>query len=95
MSNLIKTSSLHITHSNYELSNLDIEKYYVDLKNILEQKSHLFIVFLGALIGGILSIFITYQLNITSMLFVFLSILPIGFSYILRKVYINTILKID
>ena len=95
MSNSIKNLPPHIAHSNYGFSNLDIEKHYIDLKNTLEQKSHLFIVFLGALIGGILSIFIAYQLNTTSMFFVFLSILPIGFSYILRKVYINTILKID
>lgn len=90
MSNSIKNSSHPIAYSNYELSNLDVE-----LKNILEQKSHLFIVFLGALIGGILSLFISYQLNTTTLFFVFLSIFPICFAYILRKVYINTILKID
>lgn len=95
MSNLIKDTSAHISHSNYSLSEFNIEKQYTELKKILEQKSHTFIVFLGAFIGGILSVFISYHLNSTFIFFVFLSILPISFAYILRKVYINTLVKID
>ncbi|MBP8063483.1 hypothetical protein M0D70_04890 [Acinetobacter portensis] len=95
MSKLIENSSNPNLHPNYAFSELHFENKYLELKDNLERKSHTLIVFLGACIGGILSLFISYHLNATFYFLIFLCLLPIGFAYILRKVYINTLVKID
>lgn len=95
MSNLIKDTSINITHVHYAYSDFHLEEKYIELKNILEQKSHAFIVFLGALIGGVFSLFVAYHVDIYFLNYIFFTILPIGFAYLLRKIYINTIIKIE
>jgi uncharacterized membrane protein YfcA len=70
-------------------SNLNESKYS------LENQSHAFIVFLGALIGGIIAVFIGYHLDTTFIHYAFLSVLPLSFAYGLRKVYINTLAVSD
>lgn len=61
------------------------------IKNILNQKSHLFIVVLGAVIGAILSIFIAYHLNYNPLSYTLISVIPFALAYSLRKVYIHTL----
>jgi len=61
------------------------------IKNILNQKSHLFIVVLGAVIGAILSIFITYHLNSNPLSYTLIGVIPFALAYSLRKVYIYTL----
>ena len=60
------------------------------IKNILNQKPHLFIVVLGAVIGAILSIFIAYHLNSNPLSYTLISVIPFALAYSLRKVYIHT-----
>ena len=62
-----------------------------EIKMVLEQKSHLFIVILGAVIGSILSIFIAYHLKPNLFEYAMLSAIPFALSYSLRKVYIHTL----
>ncbi|MGE8560300.1 MAG: FUSC family protein [Acinetobacter sp.] len=62
-----------------------------EIKILLDQQSHLFIVILGAVIGTILSIFIAYHLKPNLFEYALLSIIPFALSYSLRKVYIHTL----
>ncbi|TCB52608.1 FUSC family protein [Acinetobacter sp. ANC 4779] len=62
-----------------------------EIKRVLEQESHLFIVILGAVIGTILSIFIAYHLKPNLLEYAMLSVIPFALSYSLRKVYIHTL----
>ena len=61
------------------------------IKSILNQKSHLFIVVLGAVIGAILSTFIAYHLNSNPLSYTLISVIPFALAYSLRKVYIHTL----
>lgn len=61
------------------------------IKNILNQKPHLFIVVLGAVIGAILSTFIAYHLNSNPLSYTLISVIPFALAYSLRKVYIHTL----
>ena len=83
-------SNFHPKPSRQSNSSIQLETL-----STLEKKNHFLIVIMGTVIGAIFALFIAYQLNLDSIFFVFLCIFPIGFAYILRKVYINTILKID
>ena len=93
MSNLQNKPSRLELNEIYHFSDFNVQQQYEEQKYSLENESHKFIVFLGALIGGIFSLFIGYSLNLNFSQYLFLSILPIGLAYILRKVYINTIIK--
>lgn len=57
----------------------------------LDQQSHLLVVILGTLIGAVFALFIGYHLN-SSWENLWLVSLPLGMSYLLRKVYIYTLL---
>ena len=63
----------------------------VAIKNILNQKPHLFIVVLGTVIGAILSTFIAYHLNSNPLIYTLISVIPFALAYSLRKVYIHTL----
>ena len=62
-----------------------------EIRILLDQQSHLFIVTLGAVIGTILSIFIAYHLKPNLFEYAMLSVIPFALSYSLRKVYIHTL----
>lgn len=73
---------------------LVLEKNYqktAAIKSILNQKSHLFIVVLGAVIGAILSTFIAYHLNSNPLSYTLIGVIPFALAYSLRKVYIHTL----
>lgn len=57
----------------------------------LEQRSHFFIVILGTLIGASIALCIGYHLNANIFNYAVLMALPIALTYILRKVYIHTL----
>lgn len=58
----------------------------------LESESHVFVVILGTLIGAILALFVGYHINTSIIHFILLSILPVCLAYLLRKVYIYTLI---
>lgn len=62
------------------------------LKNQLDREPHLFIVLLGAVIGVILALFISYHLKVMLFSLVCLVALPVTLAYFLRRVYIYTLL---
>lgn len=95
MSNLMKNTSPNISDSNYTFSDFNLEQKCIEFKTPLEKKSHVFIVFLGTLIGCILSLFFAYSFNSAFIFILLLSILPISTAYVLRKVYVNTMIQID
>lgn len=64
-----------------------------NLKNRLNGQSHIFIVTLGSLIGAAVALAIMYSLSATWMSYLFLIIIPVCVSYILRKVYIYTLIN--
>ena len=59
----------------------------------LEHESHLLIVFLGTVIGAVLALFVGYHLNSSPIHFLLLITLPIGLAYLLRRVYIYTLIQ--
>lgn len=58
----------------------------------LEHESHLFIVVLGTLIGATIALFIGYHINPSVFHSLLLSIFPIIIAYLLRRVYIYTLI---
>lgn len=60
----------------------------------LEHQSHLFIVLVGAIIGAIITMAVSLHLNITPISYAVFFIIPLAFSFILRKVYIHTLSRI-
>lgn len=72
-----------------------IEQYnnasFNQIKAKLEQRTHLFIVVLGMLIGSSIALGVGYHLNATPLNFSLLSLIPITLAYTLRKVYIHTL----
>jgi hypothetical protein len=72
-----------------------IEQYhhtsFNQIKAKLEQRTHLFIVVLGMLIGSSISLGIGYHLYSTLFNYGLLILIPIVFAYTLRKVYIHTL----
>lgn len=59
----------------------------------LESESHLFIVILGTIIGAVLALFVGYHLNNSAVHFLLMITLPIYFAYMLRRVYIYTLIR--
>ena len=57
----------------------------------LNQESHMFIVCMGMVIGAILALFIGYHLNSTGLNAMLLLSLPVILTYLLRKIYIHTL----
>ena len=72
-----------------------IEQYhntsFNEVKDKLEQRTHLFIVVLGMLIGSSIALGIGYHLNSNVLNYALLSFIPIVLAYSLRKVYIHTL----
>ena len=64
-----------------------------DLHKLLNAESHIFIVLLGSILGGMIALAIGHSVQASPVNFVMLSLIPIGMSYILRKVYIYTLLN--
>ncbi|MDD2944580.1 MULTISPECIES: FUSC family protein [unclassified Acinetobacter] len=62
------------------------------IKQTLEQESHLFIVIMGAVIGSIFSLFIAYHLTPNLLEYTLLGVIPFALAYSLRKVYIYTLI---
>lgn len=59
----------------------------------LESESHLFIVCLGTVIGAIFALFVGYHLNSSAIHFLLLITLPVCCAYLLRKIYIYTLVQ--
>lgn len=59
----------------------------------LEHESHLLIVFLGTVIGAVFALFIGYHLQNHAIHFLLLISLPIGLAYLLRRIYIYTVVQ--
>lgn len=64
-----------------------------DFHKLLNAESHIFIVLLGSILGGMIALAIGHSVQASPVNFVMLSLIPIGMSYILRKVYIYTLLN--
>lgn len=72
------------------------QRYALDLRNIkkiLHAESHIFIVLLGAILGAIIALAIGYSIQASLWSYISLSLIPIISSYILREVYIYTLLN--
>ncbi|WP_281199249.1 hypothetical protein [Acinetobacter johnsonii] len=72
-----------------------IEQYHStsfnQIKAKLEQRTHLFIVVLGMLIGSSIALGIGYHLSSNLLNYTLLSLIPVALAYSLRKVYIHTL----
>lgn len=71
---------------------------YVELNKInqlLHQQSHLFIVGLGTVIGALISLLIGYHLETTAANIALLSLIPMALPYLLREVYIYTLVHMQ
>ena len=64
-----------------------------EAKFTLNQQPHLFILMLGFVIGGIISLFIGYHIAHHVLSYVALFFLPITIAYLLRRVYIHTLMQ--
>lgn len=64
-----------------------------DIKKIIHAESHIFIVLLGAVLGAIIALAIGYSIQASLWSYISLSLIPIISSYILREVYIYTLLN--
>ena len=59
----------------------------------LQRESHLFIVILGTIIGACIALFIGYHVEATVMHILLLSIFPLGIAYLMRRIYIHTLMN--
>lgn len=66
---------------------------FEQLKSQLNHQSHLFIVILGTLLGATIALSIGYSIKAHLFSYLLLTSIPIIISYILRKVYIYTLLN--
>ena len=66
---------------------------FEQLKSQLNRQSHLFIVILGTLLGATIALSIGYSIKAHLFGYLLLTSIPIFISYILRKVYIYTLLN--
>ena len=65
------------------------------INQMLHQQSHLFIVALGTLIGALIALFIAYHLKTTTANVLLLSWIPFALPYLLREIYIYTLIHIQ
>lgn len=70
-------------------------QYLQGRKQQLNQQSHVFMIAFGMFIGAILALFVGYHLNMTLFNVAVLLSLPIILTYMLRKIYIHTVVHIE
>ncbi|AMW78216.1 hypothetical protein AMD27_04445 [Acinetobacter sp. TGL-Y2] len=58
----------------------------------LNQQSHIFVVFLGAILGAFIALAIGYSIEVSLLHYSTLSLIPVLTSFVLRKVYIHTLI---
>lgn len=58
----------------------------------LNQQSHVFVVFLGALLGACIALAIGYSIEASLVHYSTLALIPLLMSFVLRKVYIHTLI---
>ena len=63
-----------------------------NIRQVLNAESHIFIVLLGAILGGIIALAIGYSIEASALHYCMLSLIPVVTSYILRHVYIYTLI---
>ncbi|SPL72594.1 hypothetical protein [Acinetobacter stercoris] len=80
--------SLHKISHTFDQSKIPFHQ----LEQELNRQSHIFIVVLGTVIGACISLAIGYATHASLIVFLLLMLLPIAISYLLRKVYIHTLL---
>ena len=78
---------IHSTHT-YANQPFIVEKNHSQLS----QQSHIFVVFLGAMLGAIIALAIGYSIEASLWHYSVLALLPILMSLVLRKVYIHTLI---
>ncbi|WP_296277678.1 hypothetical protein [uncultured Acinetobacter sp.] len=86
---------LTMTHHHAVLHNLNMLRKRVDplqLEKSLNQQPHFLILILGLVTGSTIAMAIGYGLKAHFALSLFLIIIPIALCYLLRKVYIYTVL---
>lgn len=62
------------------------------IKHLLNNQSHIFIVSLGTILGAIFTLFIGYHLKLTLLNISLLCLIPVALPYLLREVYMYTLL---
>lgn len=73
---------------------LDIKSQRLNQMTVaLENESHLFIVMLGTTIGATIALFVGYHIHTSALHFLLLSVIPVCLAYILRKIYIHTLIQ--
>ncbi len=73
--------------------------HYIDQPFIVEktqsqlnQQSHIFVVLLGAVLGGIIALAMGYSMEASLVHYLTLAFIPVLASFVLRKVYIYTLI---
>lgn len=61
-------------------------------QNQLNQQSHIFVVLLGAVLGAIIALAIGYSIEASLVHYSTLALIPLLLSFVLRKVYIHTLI---
>ena len=78
---------IHSTHT-YANPPFIVEK----VQSQLSQQSHIFVVFLGAVLGAIIALAIGYSIEASLLHYSVLALIPVLMSFVLRKVYIHTLI---
>lgn len=90
---LFNSKSKSTAQDKYSLKHLTKQRNTANLNTAkLHQQSHIFIVTLGAIIGGIIAIAIGYSAKASTLNYFMLSLIPLSMSLILSKVYIHTVI---
>lgn len=58
----------------------------------LNQQSHIFVVLLGAILGAFIALAIGYSIEVSLLHYSTLALIPLFMSFVLRKVYIHTLI---
>ena len=69
-----------------------LKNSFGSIRQHLNTQSHIFIVLLGMLLGSTIALAIGHSIAPTLIHFLFLGMIPITMSYILRQVYIYTLI---
>lgn len=72
-----------------------LDSHNSDVRLHIRNQSHYFIVTLGACIGAIIALAIGFQMRNSMSLIFIISIAPLLVSYILREVYVHTLIQIQ
>lgn len=86
-SNIMQAKSISLNQS---LHNASVN---TTLEVSLEQQPHFFILFLGLITGSVIALAVGFALKVNLFNAILLMLVPIAICYLLRKVYIYTLLN--